>query len=106
MPKRPQHRPYCDDWSCPSLWSCARSWGRSEPYWRFDPDADEQEGVTLYRGPRNPRYDACEDYERDQPRPWLQDAFKSLVPMERPIIPHGFRLHLVQDIAGDCEGEA
>lgn len=28
-------RPFCDDWSCPSLWTCARAWGRSEQYWRI-----------------------------------------------------------------------
>lgn len=105
MTKRHQHRPYCDDWACPSLWTCARSWGRSEPYWRFDPEADEREGVATYRGPRDQRFDACDHYERDQPRPWLQGVFRSLLPTERPIIPAGFRLHLVQNIAGDGEGE-
>lgn len=103
MPKAASKpRPFCDDWSCPSLWSCARAWGRSMQYWRFDPEADQAEGVSWYKGPRNKRYDACEDYERDQPREWLRDVFKPLRPMERPAIPVGFKLHVV---AGDCDGE-
>lgn len=103
MSKHPLRRPFCDDWSCPSLWSCARSWGRSEAYWRFDPEADQAESVSWYKGPRPSRYDACEDYERDQPRAWLKDAFKPMgPPMDRPVIPVGFQLHVV---AGDCDGE-
>ena len=99
----PKRRPFCTDWSCPSLWSCARAWGRAEQYWRFDPEADQAEGTSWYKGPRNPRYDACEDYERDQPRAWLKDVFKSQGPgMPRPEIPAGFKLH---SVVFDCDGK-
>lgn len=79
-----KRRPYCDDWTCPSLWSCARAYGRSRPYWRFNVEADEREGITWYKGPRNPRRDACEDYERDVAREWLKDAFTPLGSSEPP----------------------
>lgn len=76
MPKvAPKLRPFCDDWQCPSLRSCARAWGRSEQYWRIDPDADRKEGVTTYRGPREAAHDHCIDYERDEPREWLKAGF-------------------------------
>lgn len=103
MARRPAPLPFCDDWACPSLWSCARSWGRSWPYWRFDIEADSAEGVTLYKGPRNPQRASCEDYGRDTPRAWLKGAFDA-GPMARPTIPPGFRLLAVPtDI--DCDGE-
>jgi hypothetical protein len=104
MPKAaPKLRPFCTDWSCPSLWSCARAWGRSEQYWRFDPEADLAEGVSWYTGPRNKQRAACEDYERDKPREWLKDAFKPMGPaMQRPDIPADFKLHSVKF---DCDGE-
>lgn len=77
-------RPYCDDWSCPAHWTCARSWARAMEYWRFDPEADEREGVSLYKGPRNPHRAACEDFEKDVPREWLKDIWTAQVPDSSP----------------------
>lgn len=94
---------FCDDWACPSLWTCARAWGRAEAYWRFDPEADDRDRISLQKGPRKPGHDACSEWKRDVARPWLADAFKphNGVGMERPVIPPNFKLAAV-----DCEGEA
>lgn len=94
-----RRRPYCEDWGCPPLWTCARAFGRSEAYWRFDPEADASEGLSLYPGQRKPGHEACADWERDKPRPWLAGAFEPQVPMQRPEIPEGFTIHLL-DVQG------
>ncbi len=96
-------RPICDDWGCPSMWTCARAWGRAEAYWRFDPDQDARERISLYAGLRKPGHEACADWERDKPRPWLAGAFEPMngVGMTRPVIPPNFKLAAVE-----CEGEA
>lgn len=71
----PQPLPFCDDWACPAKASCARHFGRSINYWRFDVEADHREGVRFAKGPREAGHDHCKDYERDEIRPWMVDAF-------------------------------
>lgn len=92
-------RPFCMDFSCPAMWTCARFFGRSENYWRFDLEADEAEGVTFYKGPRNPRRAECEDWERDQPRPWLVEAF---APVGGPKAPPSLQLRLFTVVEGSA----
>lgn len=85
---------YCDDWSCPSNWSCREFWGRSREYWAFNIEAP----VSLRRGPRKKGYNACDDYERDEPREWMQDKFLAQIPMEPP--ERGLRLCVLK--GGKC----
>lgn len=66
---------YCDDWACPARASCARAWGRAREYWRFRPDLDDREGVALRKMGRAAGEDACDEYERDEVRPWMVEAY-------------------------------
>jgi len=65
-----KRRRYCEDWQCPSKWSCAQALCRSHAYW-----AMSERPLELFKGERRRYQDACADYERDIPRPWLKDAF-------------------------------
>lgn len=81
----------CEDWECPSKWSCAHAFCRSHAYW-----AMKQPGPELFKGDRRRHQDACAEYERDRPRPWLKDVFTSPV-SGRPDIPDDYPgLQLVQ----------
>lgn len=56
---------YCDDWGCPAHVSCRHAWGRSPEYWAFD------EAETRHFG-REPGAESCDEYERDDPREYLE----------------------------------
>lgn len=51
------------------MWSCARAFVRSRDCWAMTFDA------PVFRADHAAGAEACDDYERDQPRPWMVEAF-------------------------------
>ena len=83
----------CEDWQCPSKWSCAHALCRSYEYW-----AMVDKPLNLFKGDRRRYQDACADYERDQPREWMKDAFRAHGAESAPTMPDGWEgLHIVRN---------